>query len=212
MNNAGDFISYLKELAELDTEYAIEAIGGSEALYEKMLKKTIRLLPSKVEMLEEYFHADDDMKAFSVAVHGMKGSLRQLGYLQLSMQAEMLEKAAKAGDRAYCVGQIDSFREELLRFYEKTDELIRQAEPDTDSADRQKSDIRAFSQILTRAKEAAEDYDSTTAVEILLPLTKCSFGENIDQLVADAVNMLDMFKPRQALTHIAKLLEECEKV
>lgn len=208
--NSSDFISLVSQIPELDTEHAIETIGGSEALYESTVKYMMRFIPSNVEQMDKCLNTDNALNDFAIKVHGIKSSLRQMGHLHLAKQAEALEKAAKAGENSFCIEHYGSFRDDLLCFYNQVNYLILlNADKETGCADESTNhgEISNFYDILTQIKAEAEAYDTISAAEKLLPLTKYRFSEDTNRLIAKAMEALDTYKPRQALEYLAELLD-----
>lgn len=210
-----DFISsLLTRIPELDVEYAIEAMGSSELLYEKTLMHMVRQIPLNIDEMDDSLNTKNDLAAFAIKVHGIKSALRHVGKKVLANEAEALETAAKAGDREYCEGNYGAFREELMRFNDQVNEIAGQSagsEADVGSGITNSANISDFIDILKQAGEAAELCDSISAYEILFPLTKMRFNENTDDLILKAANKLDQFKPYEAVEYITELLSKCEK-
>lgn len=206
-----DFISHIKNIQGLDAEYAIDTLGGSVPLYESLLKKTFRLLPSNIEQMDQHIGEVGDLGAFAVKAHGVKGSLNQIGCFSLAKLAESLEKAAKAGDAQYCAGHYYTFREELLRFYNLLNAAVTQAAGTPELDDATGADKGKLVEALLRAREATADFDAISAAEILAPFANLRFGADTDVLLANAMETLDRFKNGQALDYIEELLEKCGK-
>lgn len=209
-----DFISsILEHIPELDVKYAIEAMGGSESLYEITLMRTARQIPSNIREMDSSLHANSDLETFAVKTHGIKSVLRHVGEMKLADKSEALEMAAKTGDRIYCYGNYEAFKEELLRFYDNVNVAAGQAagsETDTEPEVANDGNISDFIDALKQAGEAADSCDSMSAYEIILPLTKIRFGGNNDDLILKAATALDQFRPFEALEYIEKLLNKCE--
>lgn len=203
-----DFISHIKNIPGLDAEYAINALGDSVPLYESLLKKTLRLLPSNIEQMDRHISEGGDLGAFAVKAHGIKSSLNQIGCFSLAKLAESLEKAAKAEDMQYCARCYGHFREDLLSFYNLLNTAIAQATGAPEPTDATDADKGELIEALLRARKAAADFDAISATEILVPFANLRFGANTDALLAEAIDALDRFKNGQALNYIEELLEK----
>lgn len=205
--------SILERIPELNVDYAIEAMGGSVSLYEKTLSHMVRQIPLNIEEMDSSLKSNGDVGAFAVKVHGIKSAFKQIGITGLANEAESLEMAAKAGDKTYCDGNYDAFRDSLLRFYNKINEAAGQipgSEADAGTGTLNDGNISDFVDALKEAGEAADLCDSMSAYNALLPLTKTHFGGNIDDLVLKAATALDQFKPFLALEYITELQNECK--
>lgn len=213
MKESAFISSLLTYIAKVDMDRAMEAMGGSETLYEKTLTHMARQIPANVKEMDESLHEKNDLDAFAVKVHGIKSVLRHVGKMALANGAEALENAAKAGDRAFCEEHYGPLREELLRFFDEVNEVTRQTEglrADAGLVVKHEEGICCFVNLLKQAGEAAELCDSMTAYEILFPLTKIHFDESTNALILKAANTLDQFKPYEALEYVNELLSKCE--
>lgn len=202
----------LKDITDLNTEFAVGEIGGSESMYEILLKKVIGLIPSNIEAMDKFLDVDNDIGAFAIRVHGVKGSLRQVGCESLAKLAEELEKAAKANDKQRCVANYGAFKEELLKFYEQVNSILRGAEDTAENSGSAQGNINEYIDALKQVKAAAAGFDTILAVSYLAPLLKLRFGGEIDALLKNAANEFDAYRPRKALAYITKLLDEYPKL
>lgn len=196
------------ENLELDTEIAIEAIGGSEELYCMLLKQVIRRIPENIQSMDKKLMEDCDLHSFAIIVHGLKGSLRQIGHHRLASLSDMLETGAKDGDLTFCHERYGELKDDLLYFYEQAESLLQ------DSQDRTKTgvdvcNISVYFDELKRAKTAADEYDTLTAMGIISQLVNKHFDEQTDMLLSSAMNELEAFQPLSALMHIEKLINLC---
>lgn len=212
---APSFITALVErISELDIEYAIDAMGGSESLYEKTLMHMVRHIPINISQMDDFLFTNEDLNAFAIKTHGIKSALRHVGKMVLANEAESLEKAAKAGDKTYCTEHYGIFKRNLLHFFDQVNEVTEQTSDsgkDTEKGFICDSDISDYIDALKQAREAADSCDSMSAYDILLPLTKIRFEKDVDDLVMNAANALDLFKPYEALEHITELLKKSKK-
>lgn len=199
-----DFLSAVSQIPALDMEYALAIMGGSEVLYEKTIKQMIRSIPSSMDQMDAFLHDGEKLNDFAIKVHGMKSSLRQIGYLRLAKQAEDLEMAAKANDHAFCLAHYDSFREALCLFNEQV-RAIMPSEAEVETAEA--GEIKKYNEVLTQIKADIMDYDVMAASEKLMPFTKRRFDTYTDNLIAQAMESLDSYKAPQALVYITELLQ-----
>ena len=72
-----------------------------------ILKTVVSELEQIYEKLQEYFESDLDM--YRIKVHGIKGLTRQIGKRSMSRQAEIMEMAAKTGNRRFIEENMDDF-------------------------------------------------------------------------------------------------------
>jgi signal transduction histidine kinase/DNA-binding response OmpR family regulator len=112
-----EFWKKIEQIKGLDVRTGLDRISDQKEIYERSLK----LMPNEIDKCEKSlneFLAAGDMKNFSIRVHGMKGSLANIGAMELSSRAYELEKAADKSplsrqDKEYCASQLPSFLEDL---------------------------------------------------------------------------------------------------
>lgn len=80
----------------LDSSSAIKAMGSS-SLYLKIVEEYYRSGEEKRSSILKAYE-DGDIKDFTIKVHALKSSSRQIGAYELGNMAEELEKAGNAGD------------------------------------------------------------------------------------------------------------------
>jgi HPt (histidine-containing phosphotransfer) domain-containing protein len=80
----------------LDTEDGLRRLGGKESIYITILRSFAKSMPAMLERVKTCDAAR--LPDYTIAVHGIKGSCRNVGAKALGDEAEALEMAAKAGD------------------------------------------------------------------------------------------------------------------
>lgn len=88
-----------KAVVDLDIEAAVKLLG-SEKVFQKILKEYYRLIPTKAASIQNHFDKAD-WANYTIEVHALKSSSKQIGAMQLSDMAAALEKAGKEGDIDY---------------------------------------------------------------------------------------------------------------
>lgn len=202
------FVSSVKCVPDLEVDHAVSDLGGSEDLYEKMFRLVLKLIPQNVGQMDDYLYAQDDLSAFAIKVHGTKGSLNQVGNKKLGKFAGMLEHAAKAGDKEYCLKHYGDFKNQLLLFCNQVEAVTSKDDDPKENENAPAENIRDFLDSFAKAKEAIEDFDSIAALDILSPLADRRFDGKADKLVAAAIESLEMFNLQKALEYIVQLQEE----
>ena len=84
------------EYEGLDSAGAIRALG-SAALYQKVVEEYFRTGRTKYENIMEAYE-QEEWEDYTIKVHALKSSSRQIGAMELGDRAEELEKAGKAMD------------------------------------------------------------------------------------------------------------------
>jgi len=101
----------------LDIKLGIELVGGDEEIYKELLAGFVERLPERFEILHTSLE-ERKMDTFKIAAHNIKGIAASLGALQLSQNAEKLEKEAAEG---YTSAVDDSYRDfvEISRSFQQ---------------------------------------------------------------------------------------------
>ncbi len=79
----------LVDIPGLDTAYAINLLG-SKKIYLKVIEEYYKTLPKKVEKLKESLEKND-CRQFTIDVHALKSSSKQIGAIELSEAAAYME-------------------------------------------------------------------------------------------------------------------------
>jgi CheY-like chemotaxis protein/HPt (histidine-containing phosphotransfer) domain-containing protein len=206
-------ISALEKIEGLNTAAALETMGGLREVYEKTVRMFARLTPETIEKMNGEL-SSSDMKAYAVDIHGMKGSLRNIGAFELGDIAYKLEMTAKAGDEAFCKANYPNFRELLTAFHKKIADTI--AEFDAkDSAGKtcakQSGDMRFLAENLEKAFEAVDGFDANEANSFMKKIAEFTYGSEIDILIDDIIKPLEKFDCDSALPSIEKLREKLKE-
>lgn len=207
---SSDIMERLRNFPMLDAVQAVEAIGGSEELYIKVMRLTANGIPQNIRQLGNNLFKDSDLDKFNSTVHSIKVSMNQIGYREPIRLAESLESASASGDSQYCKEQYSAFRKTMMLFQEEITKALQEGGQAAGQLAEIDSDIRDYKDELSRAKEAADSYDSISAYDILSPLKKRHFDGNIDTLISEAADALEAFQPQKAAGAISELLKECE--
>jgi CheY-like chemotaxis protein/HPt (histidine-containing phosphotransfer) domain-containing protein len=107
-----NFWRKIEQIPGLSVQIGLERISGQRDVYEKSLELTIKEI-EKCDKSLNNFLTINDLRNFSIAVHGMKATLANIGAMELSAQAYKLEAAANQVDTSFCVLNLPSFLEGL---------------------------------------------------------------------------------------------------
>ncbi|MCL1928640.1 MAG: ATP-binding protein [Treponema sp.] len=107
-----EFWNNIEQIQGLSIQIGLERISGQREVFKKSLKLTIDEIEKCDKNLTEFL-ASGDMNNFRIEVHGIKGSLANIGVMELSARAYELEKASGKEDAAYCASDLPGFLEAL---------------------------------------------------------------------------------------------------
>jgi len=108
----GEFWERIEQIKDLSVQTGLDRISGQKDVY----KKSLQLMTKEIEKCDKNlnkFLAAGDMRNFCVEVHGVKGSLANIGALDLASQARELETASGNEDADFCAVNLHSFLKDL---------------------------------------------------------------------------------------------------
>ena len=194
-------LSRLRAVGGLEVDAALEAMGGLEDVYIGSAKLTARLLPERVVKMDGF--VDSDWKAFTIEVHGLKSTLKNIGAAALGNMAAQLERAALEEDLSYCQTHYPAFRAGLTELCASLTQALETAA----AGPKKTADRAALMQALDAAKVAMEAFDQNAAIELLSPHTAYSYGAETDGLLREIMDALAVFDCAAALSRLDCITE-----
>jgi len=107
-----EFWDKIEQIEELSLSSGLSRVENQRFLYKKTLQIMVREIEKRAINLKNFLTADD-MQNFRITIHGLKGSLANIGANVLSFKARELEIASGKGDDSLCAAKLPSFLEEL---------------------------------------------------------------------------------------------------
>jgi CheY-like chemotaxis protein/HPt (histidine-containing phosphotransfer) domain-containing protein len=123
VSEQAEFWQKIEQIDGLDLSIGLGRVEGQKDVYEKSLKLMIREI-EKSDKSFVVFLMMRDMEQLCIAAHGMKGSLANIGLMELSLKALALEKAAKTRDNDFCAAHLPLFLKELNGFCDQLKEAF----------------------------------------------------------------------------------------
>ena len=197
-----EFWDTISQIEGLSIKIGLERISGQKDVYKKSLKLTIDEIEKCDKNLKEFLAAGD-MNNFRIEVHGIKGSLANIGVMNLSARAYEMEKASGMEDKAFCADALPDFLEALGRLGSCLAEIF--------SAESQNSGPITIPPemppVLEKLKTALEKNDFSAmddAVECLEALNPHgALKEEIDK-IKDAVMMMNNETAMEVIRELLK--------
>ncbi|MDR2541844.1 MAG: response regulator [Treponema sp.] len=184
-----EFWQKIEKIKGLSLETGLDRVSGQRDIFEKSLKLTIKGI-EKCDKNLSVFLASGDMRNFTIEVHSMKGTLANIGVMELAMQASALEVAGNNADMLFCNEKLQPFLDELTAL--KTS-LINSFEEKESSLNPQEISVELTAELTT---------EFTTILETL----KAAFDNNDFLAIDTGMANLSALKPGSALQ------EEIEKI
>lgn len=188
----------VKEISipELDTRSALQLLGN-EKLYQQTLKEFARLIPKKASLIAQYKEAGD-WKNYTIEVHALKSSSKQIGATELSELAAKIEQAGKSGDVDFILAR----HEELLEQYHAFEPILaKYIEAPSQPAPKTDYDVKQILSALAEMQDAVDNLNMDAA-ELAL--------DRLEQISMDEVQKSCLRKMRDAVEEMD--VETCERL
>ena len=183
----------------LDVDGAIKMIG-SQKLYLKILNEYYRNLINNHKQLENDYNAAD-WSDYTIKVHALKSSSRQIGAMALSEKAARLEDAGKSGDIEY----IRANNQEALDEYMALEPILSRYCEKEDDTDKPVISEEVLKDILNRTIAASDDLDMDVMEGIVTELRSYTYEpemtEDIGALI-EAAELMDVFTCSEIATKL----------
>ncbi len=171
----------------LDSEQAIRILG-SAALYDRIVGEYYRSGADKLEGIRSAYEKED-ISDYTIRVHALKSSSRQIGAVELGDIAEKLENAGKAGD----VDTINELTDGMLtRFSDLLDSLKDHFAEDA-SSETEKIPIEesVLKEQLDKLTVACDDLDMDAMEEVEMVLKQYSYPDDKKELMEKLYNAIE---------------------
>ncbi|MCL2759993.1 MAG: ATP-binding protein, partial [Treponema sp.] len=130
------------------------------------IRKTLAFL-ERLYQKDGWLKNDDDLRKFTVFVHGMKSSLRNIGETVLSNSAYKLETAGRERN-------ISLIEESSLGFLNELRSMLKKLEEERKTDDYPDEDKNSLYKKLQTIVEMAAEYDRKGVLDIIAGMEKCS--------------------------------------
>ena len=107
-----EFWGKIELIAGLSAKLGLDRASGQRDVFRKSLQLTMGEIEKCDRNLKKFLETGD-MRNFTIEVHSMKGTLANIGVMELSGRARELEKAANNADTAFCAANLPAFLEAL---------------------------------------------------------------------------------------------------
>ena len=173
------------EYKGLESESAIKAIG-SASLFNKIAKEYFHFGAEKYADIKTAYETED-IENYTIRVHALKSSSRQIGAMALGAMAEELEKAGKAGD----MDTIRSKTAPMLETYSKLLDDLSVYYSESEDNDKPLIGKEALSEQLGMLHEACENLDMDAMDAIGTELRKYSYPDDLKETIDKLLHAID---------------------
>lgn len=164
-------------IKELDVVTAVKMLG-SEELYRVVLKEYYCSIDKKSQSIAG--HRDEEQwRDYTIEVHSLKSTSKQIGADHLSAMAAELEHAGNEGNTEYIVLHTDEMLDEYLKLKEILRPYFPECEEDTGDQPPQTSDIFG---LLEKMHEALDNFDTLQIDEVVEQMSKYTYADEQGEL------------------------------
>ena len=189
------------DIAYLDLEKAVRALG-SPMLYEKIAEEYYRSGAGKYDSIMSAYE-NEQWDDYTIKIHALKSSSRQIGAMELGDMAEALEKAGKAGD----IARIKADTGECMSSYKRLLEDLSVYYPDEEDDESDKPLIHGaeLAGMLSELESACNDLDMDVMEEISDRLKGYSYDADTKVLITSLREAVSNLDTEECLNIISRL-------
>lgn len=152
-------------IGDLDIDAAV-ALIGSQKLYLTILEKYFSAIKAKAEVIRSC-EESGDIKTYTIEVHALKSSSKQIGAMELSEMAKELEACGNAEDTVAIHEKTPDLLEKYLSYYDVLKPMFESEEEPTEKIEITNDQLlEFFEKMITAAEELDMDLMEETANEM----------------------------------------------
>ena len=158
-------------VGDLDVSYAMKFLGSGN-LFWNVLNVYYRAIDKKAKLIKSLVESED-WTGYTIEVHALKSSSKQIGALSLSDKAAALEKAGNARD-------IDFIREntdEMLEQYEGYISVFKHFFPEEEEGEKETASRSELFEHFSCMQEALENLDMDRMEEVISQMNQFSYED-----------------------------------
>ena len=191
-----ELLTQVETISDIDLQLGLERIAWQQDIYEKSLRILVRRLPETMARLNSFLN-DNDLAGFSIEVHGLKGSLNNIGATSLALKAEALEHRAKESNSEFCREHLPELIAKLTELNKRLVEIIN--ENAVERNDLPPGDERSLIKKLAIVRDLLESFEADEALGILKVLTDFDYGIKTNSNLQDIINLVEEFEYDRAI-------------
>ena len=179
----------------IDTDAGIKT-NGSVASYITMLKMFSDSAEDSTAELDAYVSSGDD-KNYTIKVHALKSSLRIIGAMSLSKEAQRLEDAGKKDDRDYIRENHEDFISDVRHLAAGLSKIF--AADEEAKKDKPEADESLMKEMYEKLSKAAKEMDCDGLESVFDRMKKYRIPESEVSLYRDLKTAADRFEYSEIL-------------
>lgn len=196
----------------INFSHGLKYMGGSRALYGKVLRDFREMLLEKEEQLKSLLNKED-VYGYAIIVHALKGNARNVGADDLAEEAYELEKKSKEGRLEEVEAQspilfsmMNTLGENLDKYFKKDTSFVKEkaAAPAEEKLSMSEAEWKQKLEILN---QQLDDFDGDGAAESIKELKHCNIPEKDKKALRMCEKALNDFAYDVAMEVLASILK-----
>ncbi|MCM1387163.1 MAG: PocR ligand-binding domain-containing protein [Bacillus sp. (in: Bacteria)] len=179
------------QVGDLDVAFALKFLGN-EDLFWSVLKVYYKAIEKKAKLIKELEEAED-WTAYTIEVHALKSSSKQIGAITLSDRAAALEQAGNARNSAFIHKHTDRMLQQYLSYRDVFAPFC--PEEEEDNSQKEKISTSALLKYFSDMRAAVEDLDMDKMEEVIQEMNHYSYEDWQQEMfkqMKDAVEEIDV--------------------
>lgn len=157
-------------IGDLDTVSAIKLLGSID-LFRTVLKDYYKVIEKKAALIKE-LEQNEDWTGYTIEVHALKSSSKQIGAMTLSEQAAAMEKAGNARDSKLIHSSTDEMLELYLSYLPVLEPFCKEEEKESTQGEITKEALAAF---FSDMRNALEELDMDNMEAVIRDMSEYSY-------------------------------------
>ncbi len=203
-----ELIRRLRGLDELDLKGSLNRVGDMVEVYVQSFGIMVRRLPGMIRKLEDELERGD-IGNFAIDIHGVKGSLGNIGATEYVKKAQELEARSKAGDVDFCRERAPVFFRALRGLYEKLNEIVGAENGTdgsrTDGSRKKQGSVVDMKSRLHAVRSLLASFSDVEAADIVKGLLEFDYGSDLNVQLKELMNCILEFDSDGAVALIERL-------
>ncbi|MBO4396870.1 MAG: response regulator [Eubacterium sp.] len=195
----------LDEFDMVDADRAAEALGSPE-LFRMIAEEYFKSGQETYDSIMESY-TNEDYKNYTIRVHALKSSSRQIGAFDLGDMAEALELAGKSNDTDYIKSNTDDLLSKFRRLLDDLAPIFPGSETGTESDDLPLLSDDSLHEILNILRAACDDMDIDSMEEVGKELKNYAWSPEVsDSLtkLCEAIDRMEIITCEEILDEITE--------
>lgn len=178
-------------VGDLDVSYALKFLGN-EDLFWSVLKVYYKAIEKKANLIKS-LEENEDWTAYTIEVHALKSSSKQIGAITLSDRAAALEQAGNARNASFIHKHTDRMLQQYLSYRDVFAPFCPEENDEDDT--KEKIPIEVLLKYFSDMRAAVEDLDMDKMEEVVHEMNHYSYEDWQQEMFSrlkDAVEEIDV--------------------